>query len=257
MRTARTRIKKLMKAGLPVMYIGMVSVSCTSKGPHPAEGEGDFERDPGTDPGDAPPPEEDTGTASPLDDPGTAPPPDDTGTPPTGETVCYPGALTDYTACFAVVNATDSMGEDYAYPEPYLGNPQYRKPTRYVDLRVADHSQAVAKNFVFDEFMSVAKGPFGLFQVHAMESLQAVREASGGSVTVNSGYRNVSYNEGVGGAEYSRHMYGDAADIRSSVLSLSALAELCEDFGAGFTKLYDTHVHCDWRDDLLDPVFFE
>ena len=163
MRTVRTRIKKLMKAGLPVMYIGMVSVACTSKGPHPAEGEGDFEHDPGTHPGDTPPSDDDTGAASPLDDPGTAPPsddtgappPDDTAAPPTGETVCYPGALTDHTACFAVVDATDDMGADYAYPEPYLGNPQYSKPTRYIDLRVADHSKAVARNFVFDEFMSV------------------------------------------------------------------------------------------------------
>ena len=251
--TLRRRIKKLMKAGLPVVYIGLVSVACSSKGPHPAEGEGDFELDPGTPTGDVTPLQDDTGAAlPPEDDTGTAPPPDDdTGVPPTGETVCYPGALSEYTACFAVVDASDTMGADYAYPEPYLGNPQYSKPIRYIDLRVADHSQAVAKNFVFDEFMSVAKGPFGL-----LESLQAVREASGGSITVNSGYRNVSYNEGVGGAEHSRHMYGDAADIHSSVLSLSALAELCEDFGAGFTKLYETHVHCDWRDDTLDPVFF-
>jgi hypothetical protein len=46
-------------------------------------------------------------------------------------------------------------------------------------------------------------------------------------------------------------------DMHSDTVSLSELAELCEDFGAGFTKLYDSHVHCDWRDDPLDSAFFE
>ena len=229
-------------ACLAQMYLG-----CSAKGPHPAEGEGEMEDDPGVGTDTATPPQDDTAAPPLVDDTGD----------PMGETVCYPGAATDYTACFRVVDASDSMGADYEYPAPYADNPQYSRPTRFVDLRLADHSQAMAPNFQLDEFMNVVKGPFGLFQVHAIESLQAVREASGGSITVNSGYRNVAYNAGVGGAEYSRHMYGDAADIRSSVLSLTALAELCEDFGAGFTKLYETHVHCDWRDDPLDPVFFD
>jgi uncharacterized protein YcbK (DUF882 family) len=67
----------------------------------------------------------------------------------------------------------------------------------------------------------------------------------------------VTYNEGVDGATWSRHIYGDAVDMYSDTLSLAELAEACNDLGAGFTKLYTTHVHCDWRDHELDRAFFE
>lgn len=244
-------------------------MSCTEKessGPHPEEGEGANEYDPGppedeAPSGDAPdddgssddPEEEDTG--EPADDPedtGSSPDPE-----PAGREVCYPGELSDYTACFPVVEASDDMGSDYAYPEMFEGNPQYSKPVGYLDLRVSDHDTSLAPNFVFSEFMSEAKGPFGFFQVHVVEAMQAIREASGGPIYVNSGYRNVAYNEEVGGATWSRHMYGDAVDMYAGALSLSELIEVCEDLGADFTLEYDTHVHCDWRDHPLDKAFFE
>ena len=243
-----------MNKALLISFVLALVVGCSSKGPHPSPGEGDEEYDPGTpsaEPGDSGFDED--------DDPGDLPrdPMDDTGDSDGGIFVCYPGLNELGDTCFPLVEAGSDLGDGYAYPEPYLDNPQYNPPTRYIDLRVTDHSTAVAPNFNFGEFMSVTKGPFGLFQVHAVETLQAIREASGGAITVNSGYRNVTYNEGVGGAEHSRHIYGDAVDMTSAVLSLSALVELCEDFGAGFTRLYDSHVHCDWRDDPLDTLFFE
>jgi hypothetical protein len=46
-------------------------------------------------------------------------------------------------------------------------------------------------------------------------------------------------------------------DMYSNTVSLSELAEICADFGAGFIKEYVSHVHCDWRDDPLDTAFFE
>jgi hypothetical protein len=233
-------------AGMSMTLCIALALGCSSKTPQPEEPEGEREYDPGV---ISPPFIEDTGAPLPIAD--------DTGQAASGQTVCYPGPLSDYTACFVVVEAHDGMGQDYAYPDPYQGNIQYSKPTHFIDLSGQNHGASLAPNFVFDEFMNATKGQYGLFQVHAVASLQSVREASGGSLTINSGYRNVGYNAGVGGAEYSRHMYGDAADIRSSVLSLPDLADLCEDLGAGFTKLYETHVHCDWRDDPLDTVFFE
>ena len=255
----------------------LMAAACTEKessGPHPEEGEGANEFDPGppideggvdggepeeTPDGETPEsdPPEDTG--SPEDEDTGEVPPSDTGSAPedVGVEVCYPGALEDYSACFPVVAATDSMGAGYAYPEPYEGNPQYNPPTGYLDLRVSDHDHPVSPNFVFSEFMSEAKGPFGFFQVHVVESLQAIREASGGPIYVNSGYRNVTYNESVGGATWSRHIYGDAVDMYSGVLSLAELEDVCKDMGADFTLLYDTHVHCDWRDHPLDLSFFD
>ena len=267
---------------MPLLYVSSLLFflcACTDKerGPHPEEGEGEYEFDPG--PGEDPP-GGGTGADGGVDDPGGDDPGgddpdgddadgDDTGTPedtgepdtaeppPTGATVCYPGPTEDYTACFPIVSSDEATGPDYAYPDPFEGNAQYRAPSGYVDLRVSDHETELSPNFVFSEFMSEAKGPFGVFQVHVVESLQALREASGGPLYINSGYRNVTYNEGVGGATWSRHIYGDAVDMYSNTLSLTELASACVDLGADFTKEYATHVHCDWRDHELDTAFFD
>ena len=238
-----------MKAFAYIVFL--FSISCTSPKEHPPEGEADSELDPG--PIDKEDDHVDTGW---TDD---EPEEDDTGvvTEPSEQTVCYPGAAEDYTACFGLVDHSDSMGEAYEYPEPYEGSAQYVEPTRYLDLSTIDHASLLSPNFGLGEFMDVVKGRFGFFQVHAVESLQAIREASGGAVYVTSGYRNVTYNEEVGGATWSRHMYGDAVDMHSAVLSLSELGALCDELDAGFVKYYDTHVHCDWRDDPLDESFFE
>ena len=263
-----------MKKNIPI-FVCIFCFACTEKespGPHPEEGEGANEFDPGPPIDEGSPDGE--GPDEPSDeDPPEDDPPEDTGPQDDEDTgdgsdtgsvteesvveVCYPGESSDYTACFPLVPATDSMGLDYAYPDLFEGNPQYSAPTAYLDLRVSDHEHSLSPNFVFSEFMSEAKGPFGFFQVHVVESLQAIREASGGPIFINSGYRNVSYNESVGGATWSRHLYGDAVDMYSGVLSLSELEDVCEDLGADFTLLYETHVHCDWRDHPLDSSFFD
>ena len=174
----------------------------------------------------------------------------------TGE-VCYLGPDEDDAACFPVVDYDPSWGSDYDYPEPYGGSAQYAKPARYLDLTSLDGAEPVAPNFVIDELMQAVKGPYGLFQTHVVVALQDIRDATGGPLTVNSGYRNVAYNAGVGGATYSRHMYGDAVDIASDMVGLEALGDLCGGADASFVLLYEAHVHCDWRDEPLDPAFYD
>jgi hypothetical protein len=91
-----------------------------------------------------------------------------------------------------------------------------------------------------------------------VQSLQWLRETVGGPISVNSGYRSPGYNAGIeGSATWSRHMYGDAADIAAADLSIDALADLCTDWGAGYVGTYTTHVHCDWRDDPLSAAFYD
>ena len=185
----------------------------------------------------------------------------DTGEPiepdPSGQEACFPGADESWTTCLEVVDWDDAWGSDYDYPDPYNGSSQYLKPLRFIDLSAADPDLALAPNFVVDEFMQEWKGRFAIYQPHAVARMQQIRDRVGGAVTVNSGYRNVSYNASVGGAEYSRHMYGDACDMKSSSASLGDLGEICEDLGAGYVGYYDSHVHCDWRDDPLEAAFFE
>ncbi len=215
--------------------------------------EGDEETDDGERP-DTGVPEIPSDTSGPSDDTGD---PDDTDQPPDQPQVCYPGPSGSWNICVDLVDYSSSWGSDYGYPDPYGGSAQYAHPVRFVDLYAADEDLGIATNFVLNEVMSWWKGQYGIFQSHVVEHLQHLRDASGGSITVNSGFRSPGYNGSVGGVTHSRHMYGDAADMVPSGTSLSGLADLCYAEGAGYVGMYSSFVHCDWRDDTLDPAFFD
>jgi hypothetical protein len=163
----------------------------------------------------------------------------------------------DWTVCFDLVEHQSSWGADYDYPEPLNGSAQYSKPLRFLDLtQVSDVDQKLAPNFTFGEFLALRKGDYGILQPHLVERLQELRDDLG-PLVVNSGYRNISYNAGVGGATYSRHVYGDAADLDPSSVSLSTLGAACDANGAGYVGYYETHIHCDWRDSPQEPAIFD
>ncbi len=175
---------------------------------------------------------------------------DDTGM---GLPLCFPGPLGDGTACLGTVPAR-SWGPDWVYPSS--GDTRYSPPRRFLDLTQVDASARLSANFVLSEIAQGVKGRWALVQPHLVEHLQAVRDATGGPLFVNSGYRSPAYNRGVGGASFSRHQWGDAADVRSDAVDLLLLGSLCLDEGAGWVGYYESHVHCDWRDDPNHPVLF-
>lgn len=222
-----------------VMVVGLACGSLDRKGV------GDRRPDP--EPG-----EESEGTEIPDD----STPVDDTGiVDPVGDGVaCYLGEARDDRTCLDVVEV-ESLPPAYDYPAPLSGSSQYYEPVRYLDLDVVDESTRLAPNFVLEELAQAYKGRFGVVQTHAVAHLQSMRDDLG-ALVINSGYRSPDYNAGVGGATWSRHMYGDAFDIDPVSASLAELAESCEENGAGWVGVYTTHVHCDWRDDPLDPAFF-
>ena len=167
---------------------------------------------------------------------------------------CYLGADRSGGTCLDVVVVT-TLPSAYDYPAPLSGSAQYVEPQRYLDLQAEAPSTRLAPNFRLDEVAQAFKGRFAVVQSHAIEHLQSMRDDLG-ALVINSGYRNPDYNRGVGGATWSRHMYGDAFDIDPVSVSLNELADSCERNGAGFVSVYETHVHCDWRDDRLDSSFF-
>lgn len=78
--------------------------------------------------------------------------------------------------------------------------------------------------------------------------LEELRKAAGGKpVRVTSGYRGPEYNQMVGGAKYSRHMFGDAADIRVEGMTSEELAEIAKAVGFPFILPYKKHLHIDVR----------
>jgi hypothetical protein len=166
---------------------------------------------------------------------------------------CYLGQNRDHGQCLPVVGAPTSP--DYDYPDPLNGSAQYRAPVRYLDLQAIDASTRLAPNFVLSEVARTSSGRYAVVQRHAIDRLQDLRDALG-VLVVNSGYRSPAHNATVGGATWSRHMYGDAFDLDPSSVSLDALAAACDDEGAGYVDVYETHVHCDWRNDAVDVVFY-
>ena len=167
--------------------------------------------------------------------------------------VCYPGADMAFTTCLPVTYPA-APPEGYEYPPPLNGDANYRAPIGYLDLEAIDPAIMVAPNFQLGELAQLEKGRWAVVQPHAVERLQDLRNAVV-ALTVNSGYRSVSYNAGVDGATYSRHMYGDGFDLDPSSGDLTGLEGQCTSIG-GMLVEYDTHVHCDFRNDAVDEVFF-
>lgn len=58
--------------------------------------------------------------------------------------------------------------------------------------------------------------------------LQQIREHFGKPVVINSGYRTPAYNKKIGGATYSQHIYGKAADITIQGVNPLTIAQYAE-----------------------------
>lgn len=82
-----------------------------------------------------------------------------------------------------------------------------------------------------------------------IEVLEKIREHFGAPVTVNSGVRCATHNKNVGGATYSQHLYGTAADIVVKGVSPAKVAEYAETLlpGTGGIGRYSTFTHIDVR----------
>ena len=61
-----------------------------------------------------------------------------------------------------------------------------------------------------------------------MDLLQRIRDHFGQPVTITSGYRTARHNAAVGGAAFSQHCYGRAADIRVKEVAVDTLADYAE-----------------------------
>ena len=174
----------------------------------------------------------------------------DAGDGPDPNDLCFLGPDRDYSVCVPLAFPGSPSG--YSYPAPL--NDNYRKPVAYIDLDVVPESTKIAPNFTLGEIAARFKGRYAVVQPHAVERLQAMRDASG-SLRINSGYRSPSYNAGVGGASKSRHMYGDAFDIKPLSTSINSLEGTCTSNGGKLVE-YNSHVHCDWRFDPQDTKLF-
>lgn len=123
-------------------------------------------------------------------------------------------------------HATDRIGAyeigDYQ-DEPMGGDPAYDEPPGFVAVTAETRDVRVSPHFTLGDFLAkqasgwpkyVALSPHLLIKMERL--LAAVNEAGvpARGLTVMSGYRTPAYNAAIGNTTvYSRHLYGDAADV--------------------------------------------
>ena len=174
--------------------------------------------------------------------------------PPDENVVCFPGQANDFSTCLPI-HEFAPLPAGYEYPPPYQGNANYRPPVALLDLEEIDPGTYLAPNFQLGEIAQPDKGRYALVQPHAVVSLQALRDQVG-AIGVNSGYRSPAHNAATpGSATNSRHMFGDGFDLDPIEVGLSTLENACVGSG-GVLVEYETHVHCDFRNDAVDEQFF-
>lgn len=76
-----------------------------------------------------------------------------------------------------------------------------------------DGNKNLSANFKVKEFACKDGSDYLLIDTELVKLLQKVREHFGKPITINSAYRNTTYNKKVGGASNSQHVLGYAADI--------------------------------------------
>ena len=86
-----------------------------------------------------------------------------------------------------------------------------------------------------------------VLKAELLEKLQRLRDLAGRPVIVNSGYRNPAYNKKVGGSSTSRHLMGEAADIRVPGLHPDEVAQLAREAGFTGIGIYRSFTHVDVR----------
>ena len=112
-----------------------------------------------------------------------------------------------------------------------------------------DGERKLSENFKVKEFASTDGSDPIFIAPELVEVLQKIRTHFNKSVTINSGFRTATRNSGVGGAKYSQHLYGTAADIVVSGIAPKDVAEYAEKLmpNTGGIGIYSNFTHIDVR----------
>lgn len=107
----------------------------------------------------------------------------------------------------------------------------------------------LSDNFESTEFDCNGKGCCSATTVDPklVEYLQKIRNHFNAPVTINSAYRCDKHNKKVGGANKSKHLYGQAADIKVKGVSPLKVAQYAESIGIRGIGQYSNFVHIDTR----------
>ena len=113
-----------------------------------------------------------------------------------------------------------------------------------------DGQKKLSKNFKVKEFACTDGSDPIFIAPELVEVLQKIRDHFNTPVDINSAYRTPAKNKAVGGATYSQHLYGTAADIKVRGVKPSLVAEYAEKLMSkkGGIGIYSSFVHIDVRE---------
>ena len=118
-----------------------------------------------------------------------------------------------------------------------------------------DGGKKLTSNFRVKEF-ACKDGTDTIFIARELPMvLQYIRMRVGKAVTINSAYRTAGHNKSVGGTDYSQHLYGTAADLKTpSGWTPAKMANVAREIMAdwGGVGIYDWGIHVDVRKDKSD-----
>lgn len=112
-----------------------------------------------------------------------------------------------------------------------------------------DGSKALTTHFKVREFRCHDGSDTIFISPDLVQVLEKIRTHFGKPVVINSGYRTEAYNKKVGGAAYSQHKYGTAADIRITGVTPAQIAAYAEKLmpNRGGIGIYKSFCHVDVR----------
>ena len=132
--------------------------------------------------------------------------------------------------------------------EPDMGVGLMRYDVKaYSKAKLGDSN--VSKNFKVKEFACKDGSDPVFISKELVDVLQKIRSHFGKPVNINSAYRTATYNKKVGGATYSQHLYGTAADIVVTGVEPKKVAAYAETLmpNSGGIGIYSNFTHIDVR----------
>ena len=107
----------------------------------------------------------------------------------------------------------------------------------------------LSKNFTVKEFACSDGTDTVFISLALVNLLQKIRNHFGKAVIINSAYRTEAHNKSIGGATYSQHKYGLAADIHINGVTPKEIADYVETLmpSSGGIGIYKSFVHVDVR----------
>ena len=106
----------------------------------------------------------------------------------------------------------------------------------------------ISKHFKVKEFACKDGNDSIMIASELVWTLEKIREHFNKPVIINSAYRTPTHNKAVGGSPSSRHLLGQAVDIRIKGVSPSTVYAFCSSLlNTGGVGKYDTFTHVDVR----------